>query len=216
MGFFNFFGTTCSGWLADRYDNRRAAVHLFRSARAVAALPAVLVCRLLHHDIVRDVLWSRLVRHPGAHDQAPHQRGRAREGRHGLRLGVHVPSARRRICRFFCRSVPRKLRRLHEAFMLSGLLCLFAAVAALFIGARPGARGRPLPPRPRFCSHPGTRDVSRLLNRSRHARLHLHHLRDTIRAKREAASRLPDLRGRTPVRDAGRPVLDHARRSSSA
>ena len=81
MGVFNFIGTTSSGWLADRFDNRRAAVHLLRAARTVAVLPAVLVRQLLHHDAVRGVLRPRLVRHRLADRAADHRYVRPRQGR---------------------------------------------------------------------------------------------------------------------------------------
>ena len=77
--------------------------------------------------------WFATIVADGAH---AHQRHGPREGAARLRLGVHLSPARRRDRR---RSSAGLLRVTFDdymsAFMLSGTLCLVAAIAALFIGS---------------------------------------------------------------------------------
>ena len=123
-----------------------AAVHLLRPARAVAVLPAVLVRRFLHHDAVRGVLRPRLVRHrlaDGA-DARPTPSAATRRRWSMAGCSPRTSSAARRR-----RSSPACFASTFDdymaAFMLSGTLCLVAAVAALFIGGGRRAPERAAP-----------------------------------------------------------------------
>ena len=145
MGVFNFIGTTSSGWLADKFDNRwllftyyglRGLSLIYLPFSFVDFYTMTLFAMFYGLDWFATV--SPTVRMLGQHV-------RPREGRHGLRLGVHRASARRRVGGVLRRPAAREFGGYMEAFMLSGMLCLVAAIAALFIG---GGRKAPEPRRP--------------------------------------------------------------------
>jgi hypothetical protein len=74
----------------------QAALLVLRPARALAVLAAAFGIHHLRPRPVRDVLRPRLDRDRAAHGQARGRRLRTGQGRHGVRLGVRRPPARRR------------------------------------------------------------------------------------------------------------------------
>ncbi len=128
MGVFNFIGTTSAGWLSDRFDNRG----LLSPTTGCAGFRCS-ICRSRSStstdDPVRGVLRPRLVRDRVADRAADHQHVRPREGRHGLRLGVHRASAWRRVCGVLGGLLRVNFGGYMEAFMLSGADVPDAAVA---------------------------------------------------------------------------------------
>ena len=113
MGVFNFIGTTSSGWLADKFDNR-LLLSTYYGLRGLSLfyLPFSFVdfYTMTLFAMFYGLDWFATAVADGA-DADQHLR--PREGRHGLRLGVHRASARRRIGRGRRRPAARRLRRLH-------------------------------------------------------------------------------------------------------
>ena len=142
MGFFNFFGTTCSGWLADRYDNRRL-LFIYFSLRGLSLLylPFSFV------DFYTMTLFAMFYGLDWFATLAPTIRlltnavGREKAGMvYGWVFMCHQLGGAS--AAFFAGLFRESFGGYMQAFMLSGLLCLFAAVAALFIG---GVRPAPKP-----------------------------------------------------------------------
>ena len=146
MGVFNFIGTTSSGWLADKFDNR-LLLFTYYGLRGLSLfyLPFSFIdfYTMTLFAVFYGLDWFATVVADGAD---AHQHLRPREGAAGLRLGFHRAPAWRRIGGRYRRPAPRELRRLHGRLHAVGTLCLCAAVAALFIG---GGRGRRTAPRRR-------------------------------------------------------------------
>ena len=125
MGVFNFIGTTSAGWLADRFDNRCCSSSITGCAGCRCSyLPFSFV------DFYTMTLFAMFYGLDWFATVSPTVRiltntfGRER-GRHGLRLGVHRPPARRRVGgRSSAACCASSFGGYMEAFMLSGLLCL--------------------------------------------------------------------------------------------
>ncbi len=94
-----------------------------------------------HARRLRAVLRARLFRHRAADGPAHHRH--LRQDRHagGLWLGVRGPPGRRRLDRAHRRRAAHRSRQLFLPFMLSGLMCLGAAVLVLRIGRSPRGAG---------------------------------------------------------------------------
>jgi hypothetical protein len=70
MGAFDLVGTTLSGYLSDRYDNRKLLFWVLRAARPVAVLAAVHDLHAVRVVAVRAVLRPRLDRDRAADGEA--------------------------------------------------------------------------------------------------------------------------------------------------
>ncbi len=143
IGIFNFFGTLASGWLADRFDNR-LLLFVYFALRGLSLLyPPFSFADfyvLSLFTVFYGVDWFATV--------APTIRlvtntvGRERSGIvYGWVFTVHQIGGAS--AAFFAGLFRIEFATYLQAFMLSGLMCLCAAIAVLFIG-RGELRGREL------------------------------------------------------------------------
>jgi sugar phosphate permease len=144
IGIFNFIGTTGSGWLSDRYDNRKLLC-IYYTVRGISLLflpfSFFSFYGLSLFAIFYGLDWFatvsptvRLITNTFGREKAgivygwifvAHQLGGASAAFFGGLFRVNLGSYM-------------------EAFILSGLLCFLAAIMALFIG-REGSAPRPVP-----------------------------------------------------------------------
>lgn len=142
MGLFNFFGTTCSGWLADRFDNRHLLFMYFGlRGLSLLYLPFSFV------DFYTMTLFAMFYGLDWFATVAPTVRlvtntvGREKAGMvYGWVFTAHQLGGAS--AAFFGGLLRESFDSYMQAFMLSGVLCLIAAVAVLFIG---GSRPAPTP-----------------------------------------------------------------------
>jgi sugar phosphate permease len=134
MGFFNFIGTTCSGWLADRFDNRNL-LFTYYGLRGLSLLylPFSFVdfYTMTFFAVFYGLDWFATV--------APTVRlvtekvGREKGGMvYGWVFMCHQLGGAS--AAFFGGLFRESFGGYTQAFMISGTLCLIAAVAVLFIG----------------------------------------------------------------------------------
>jgi len=144
IGIFNFFGTLASGWLADRYDNR-LLLFVYFALRGLSLLYLPFSFANFYvlslFTVFYGVDWFATV--------APTIRlvtnavGRERGGIvYGWVFTVHQLGGAS--AAFFAGLFRIEFGTYMQAFMLSGLMCLFAALAVLFIGRGPSLRDREL------------------------------------------------------------------------
>jgi sugar phosphate permease len=139
MGVFNFIGTTSAGWLADRFDNR-VLLSIYYGLRGISLL-------ILPYAFVNFYVLSLFAVFYGLDwfaTVSPTVRlltnafGRERAGMvYGWVFAMHQLGGAS--AAFFGGVLRVNFGSYMEAFMLSGLICLVAAVAALFIGRSPVA-----------------------------------------------------------------------------
>lgn len=145
IGIFNFFGTLASGWLADRFDNRLLLFAYF-ALRGLSLLYLPFAFTNFYvlslFTVFYGVDWFATV--------APTIRlvtaaaGRERSSIvYGWVFTVHQIGGAS--AAFFAGLFRIELGTYMQAFMLSGLLCLCAAIAVLFIGRGLNLRDRVLP-----------------------------------------------------------------------
>jgi sugar phosphate permease len=144
IGIFNFFGTLASGWLADRFDNR-LLLFVYFALRGLSLLYLPFSFAdfyvLSLFTVFYGVDWFATV--------APTIRlvtntvGRERSGIvYGWVFTVHQIGGAS--AAFFAGLFRIEFGTYLQAFMLSGLMCLFAAIAVLFIGRGENLQGREL------------------------------------------------------------------------
>ncbi len=144
IGIFNFFGTLASGWLADRFDNR-LLLFIYFALRGLSLLYLPFSFAdfyvLSLFTVFYGVDWFATV--------APTIRlvtntvGRERSGIvYGWVFTVHQLGGAS--AAFFAGLFRIEFGTYLQAFMLSGLMCLCAAIAVLFIGRGPSLRQREL------------------------------------------------------------------------
>ncbi len=113
IGVFDIVGTTCSGWLTDRYDPRLLLFWYYAPARAEPARPAVRVrLSALRADPLRRLLRSRLDRDGPADRGADRRDLRARARRGRVRLDLLLAHVRRGARGLGRRRDPHLVRRL--------------------------------------------------------------------------------------------------------
>lgn len=145
IGIFNFFGTLASGWLADRFDNR-LLLFVYFALRGLSLLYLPFAFTNFYvlslFTVFYGVDWFATV--------APTIRlvtgavGRERSSIvYGWVFTVHQIGGAS--AAFFAGLFRIELGSYMQAFMLSGLLCLCAAIAVLFIGRGLNLRDRALP-----------------------------------------------------------------------
>ena len=145
IGIFNFFGTLASGWLADRFDNR-LLLFVYFALRGLSLLYLPFAFTNFYvlslFTVFYGVDWFATV--------APTIRlvtgavGRERSSIvYGWVFTVHQIGGAS--AAFFAGLFRIELGTYMQAFMLSGLLCLCAAIAVLFIGRGLNLRDRALP-----------------------------------------------------------------------
>jgi sugar phosphate permease len=142
MGVFNFIGTTSAGWLADRFDNRRL-LSIYYGLRGLSLfyLPFSFVdfYTMTLFAVFYGLDWFATVS-PTVR-LITDQVGREKAGMvYGWVFTAHQLGGAS--AAFFGGLFRVNFGGYMEAFMLSGLLCLIAAVAVLFIG---GGRKAPTP-----------------------------------------------------------------------
>ena len=135
MGVFDLVGTTLSGWLTDRWSNRWLLAWYY-GLRGLSLLYLPFAFDLSFYGLSLFAVfygldWIATVP-PTVRLAANDLRRRARPDH--VRLDRRRPPARRRARRLRRRRAAGRSRHLLEAFMLSGLLCLIAALMVLFIG----------------------------------------------------------------------------------
>jgi predicted MFS family arabinose efflux permease len=145
MGFFNFIGTTASGWLADKFDNRLLLFAYFAlRGLSLMYLPFSFIdfYTMSLFAVFYGVDWFATV--------APTIRlitnavGRERSAIvYGWVFTCHQIGGAS--AAFLGGLFRTEFGTYMQAFMLSGLMCLFAAIAALFIGRGPNLRDREVP-----------------------------------------------------------------------
>jgi sugar phosphate permease len=145
MAVFNFFGTTGSGWLSDRVDNR-VLLAIYYALRGVSLLylpfSFVSFYGLSLFAVFYGLDWIATV--PPTVRLAANTFGRERTGiMYGWIFASHqVGSA---LAAFLAGLLRTDLGTYLQAFILAGLLCMVAAVMVLFIGVRrehrPAERG---------------------------------------------------------------------------
>jgi sugar phosphate permease len=149
MGVFNFMGTTASGWLSDRYDNRRL-LSIYYGLRGLSLfyLPYSFV------DFYTMTLFAVFYGLDWFATLAPTVRlitnvvGRDKAGIvYGWVFTSHQIGGAS--AAFFGGLLRENYGGYTQAFILSGTICLLAAVAALFIG---GGRKAPEPAAPAAAS----------------------------------------------------------------
>jgi predicted MFS family arabinose efflux permease len=137
MGVFNFIGTTSAGWLSDRFDNR-LLLCMYYGLRGLSllALPFTFVSfyGLSLFAMFYGLDWLATI--------SPTIRlltntfGRERAGIvYGWVFAVHQLGGAS--AAFFGGVLRVTFGGYMEAFMISGMLCLLAAIAVLFIGGKP-------------------------------------------------------------------------------
>lgn len=145
IGIFNFFGTLASGWLADRFDNR-LLLFVYFALRGLSLLYLPFAFTNFYvlslFTVFYGVDWFATV--------APTIRlvtgavGRERSSIvYGWVFTVHQIGGAS--AAFFAGLFRIELGTYMQAFMLSGLLCLCAAIAVLFIGRGLNLRDREAP-----------------------------------------------------------------------
>lgn len=145
IGIFNFFGTLASGWLADRFDNR-LLLFVYFALRGLSLLYLPFAFTNFYvlslFTVFYGVDWFATV--------APTIRlvtgavGRERSSIvYGWVFTVHQIGGAS--AAFFAGLFRIELGTYMQAFMLSGLLCLCAAITVLFIGRGLNLRDRALP-----------------------------------------------------------------------
>ena len=145
IGIFNFFGTLASGWLADRFDNR-LLLFVYFALRGLSLLYLPFAFTNFYvlglFTVFYGVDWFATV--------APTIRlvtgavGRERSSIvYGWVFTVHQIGGAS--AAFFAGLFRIELGSYMQAFMLSGLLCLCAAIAVLFIGRGLNLRDRAAP-----------------------------------------------------------------------
>ncbi|AMN41295.1 MFS transporter [Rhodoplanes sp. Z2-YC6860] len=134
MGFFNFIGTTCSGWLADRFDNR----HLLFAYYGLRGL-SLLYLPFSFVDFYTMTFFAVFYGLDWFATVAPTVRlvtdkvGREKGGMvYGWVFMCHQLGGAS--AAFFGGLFRESFGGYTQAFMISGTLCLIAAVAVLFIG----------------------------------------------------------------------------------
>ena len=140
MGVFNFIGTTSAGWLADRFDNRRLlCIYYGLRGLSLFYLPFSFV------DFYTMTLFAVFYGLDWFATVAPTVRlitdavGREKAGMvYGWTFTAHQLGGAS--AAFFGGLFRESFGGYMEAFMLSGLLCLLAAIAVLFIGYSPKPR----------------------------------------------------------------------------
>jgi predicted MFS family arabinose efflux permease len=145
MGIFNFIGTTSAGWLADRFDNR-VLLCMYYGLRGLSLL-------ILPYAFVNFYVLSLFAVFYGLDwfaTVSPTVRmitnafGRDKSGMvYGWVFTAHQMGGAS--AAFFGGLLRESFGGYFEAFTISGLICLAAAVAALFIG---GSRVTPEPAAP--------------------------------------------------------------------
>jgi sugar phosphate permease len=144
IGIFNFFGTLASGWLADRFDNR-LLLFVYFGLRGLSLLYLPFSFANFYvlslFTVFYGVDWFATV--------APTIRlvtnavGRERSGIvYGWVFTVHQLGGAS--AAFFAGLFRIEFGTYMQAFMLSGLMCLLAAIAVLFIGRDSNLREREL------------------------------------------------------------------------
>jgi len=144
IGIFNFFGTLASGWLTDRFDNR-LLLFVYFALRGLSLLYLPFSFTNFYvlslFTVFYGVDWFATV--------APTIRlvtnavGRERGAIvYGWVFTVHQIGGA--AAAFFAGLFRIEFGTYLQAFMLSGLMCLFAALAVLFIGRGPNLREREL------------------------------------------------------------------------
>ena len=223
MGVFNFIGTTSSGWLADKFDNRWL-LFIYYGLRGLSLLylPFSFV------DFYTMTLFAVFYGLDWFATVSPTVRmltntfGREKAGMvYGWVFTAHQLGGAS--AAFFGGLLRVRFGGYMEAFMLSGALCLGAAIAVLFIGGRASRRSGPrlrLPPRRRKdadCRAPGSPDT---LGEPIAVRTPCppSSAPPAERNTRRARSRRPPARSATTSgsTSAARPELDHARRARQA
>lgn len=145
IGIFNFFGTLASGWLADRFDNR-LLLFVYFALRGLSLLYLPFAFTNFYvlslFTVFYGVDWFATV--------APTIRlvtgavGRERSSIvYGWVFTVHQIGGAS--AAFFAGLFRIELGTYMQAFMLSGLLCLCAAITVLFIGRGLNLRDREVP-----------------------------------------------------------------------
>ena len=145
MGVFNFIGTTSAGWLSDRFDNR-ILLSMYYGLRGLSLL-------ILPYSFVNFYILSLFAVFYGLDwfaTVSPTVRmitntfGRDKAGMvYGWVFTAHQMGGAS--AAFFGGLLRESYGGYMEAFIISGLICLVAAVAALFIG---GSRPMPEPAAP--------------------------------------------------------------------
>jgi len=145
MGVFNFIGTTTSGWLADKFDNRLLLFTYFAlRGFSLIYLPFSFAdfYILSLFTVFYGLDWFATV--------APTIRlvtnavGRERGGIvYGWVFTCHQIGGAS--AAFFGGLFRTEFGTYMQAFILSGMMCLFAAIVALFIGRGPSLQGREVP-----------------------------------------------------------------------
>jgi hypothetical protein len=132
MGAFDLVGTIASGWLSDRYDNRKLLFCTTAARLSLFWLPYS-EFTLVWPVAVRHVLWPGLDR-DGAADGAPGRR-HLRQGarRHGVRLDLRRPPAGRGVAAYGAGRVRTLLLTYNPALFAAGAACLVAAAIILMI-----------------------------------------------------------------------------------
>ena len=144
IGIFNFFGTLASGWLTDRFDNR-LLLFVYFALRGLSLLYLPFSFTNFYilslFTVFYGVDWFATV--------APTIRlvtnavGRERGAIvYGWVFTVHQIGGAS--AAFFAGLFRIDFGTYMQAFMLSGVMCLFAAIAVLFIGRGPKLRDREL------------------------------------------------------------------------
>ena len=142
MGVFNFIGTTSSGWLADKFDNR-VLLFIYYGLRGLS----LLYLPFSFTDFYTMTLFAMFYGLDWFATVSPTVRiltntfGRDRAGMiYGWVFTAHQLGGAS--AAFFGGLLRVEFGGYMEAFMLSGALCLLAAIAVLFIG---GGRKAPQP-----------------------------------------------------------------------
>jgi predicted MFS family arabinose efflux permease len=145
MGVFDFFGTVCSGWLSDRYDNRWLLFWYYGlRGLALAYLPftGFGAYGLSLFAVVYGLDWVATVPPTVKLTAARFGRERANLVFGWVFAGHQLGAASAAFGAGLSRSV---LESYLPAFFIAGALCLAAAALALTL-ARPEARPAPLRP----------------------------------------------------------------------
>ncbi|MCC6776122.1 MAG: MFS transporter [Hyphomicrobiales bacterium] len=146
MAIFNFMGTTASGWLSDRVDNR-ALLSIYYSLRGLS----LLILPFSFGNFYSLTLFVAFYGLDWFATVPPTVRitirlfGRERSPiMFGWLMCAHQIGGAS--AAFFAGVLRMELGTYLQAFIISGLLCLVAAVVVLLIGLKPGApEGKPAP-----------------------------------------------------------------------
>ena len=146
MGVCDIIGTTLSGWLSDRYDNR-VLLCAYYGLRGLSLLylPYSDFDILWPGNFYR-FLWPGLDRDRAAHGTPDDGTLRRRAGAADLWLDRRRAPARRRHRGVGAGVLRVQTNRYFEAFVIAGMACLVAAMMSLLIRSRPSpARLQPAP-----------------------------------------------------------------------